>query len=206
MLLPSVFLHSGSIQPHITTEGPSQETDRAEKLLQWIQQQDDELKARYGEDIEIEPSPILLAKMAEVFGGSGLVLASPGYKLNQRSSTFVSSASVPSSSRRRLCRRLSSKPAAATAESPTPAAAAAEPSTPAAAAAAEPSSSVTASAEQPMLVVSQDELSSKLPCPPDQMMEATRRVRILAGLLSSLLDSNGSPWRILDVLNQLRMY
>ncbi|MED6295076.1 hypothetical protein CHARACLAT_027676 [Characodon lateralis] len=42
-------------------EGPSQETDRAEKLKQWIHQQDEEIKARYREEIEIEPSPILLA-------------------------------------------------------------------------------------------------------------------------------------------------
>ncbi|KAK5605364.1 hypothetical protein CRENBAI_025563 [Crenichthys baileyi] len=127
MLLPSIFLHSGSFPQPIMTERPSQETDRAGKLKQWIHQQDEEIKARYGEDIEIEPSPILLAEMEEVFGGSRLVLAPPGYNPSQRSSTFVSSAPVPCSSRRRRRHRLPS----------------------AAAAAAEPSATVTASAEQP---------------------------------------------------------
>ncbi|MEQ2300359.1 hypothetical protein AMECASPLE_024596 [Ameca splendens] len=39
--------------------------------------------------------------MEEVFGDSGLVLASPGNKPNQRSSTFVLAAPVPSSCHRR---------------------------------------------------------------------------------------------------------
>ncbi|MED6233459.1 hypothetical protein ATANTOWER_012102, partial [Ataeniobius toweri] len=174
MLLPSVFLHSGSVQPHIMTVGPSHETDRAEKLVQWCQQQDFELKVKYRENIEIEPSPILLVEMEEVFGGSGLVLASPGYKPNQRSSTFVSSALVFSSSRQRRRHRPSSKPAAVTAESSPPAAAAAAEPFPPAVVAVEPSTSATASAEQPMPAVFREELSSyaaKSPCPSDQMME-----------------------------------
>ncbi|MEQ2229752.1 hypothetical protein ILYODFUR_022102 [Ilyodon furcidens] len=118
MLLPSVFLHSGFVPKPILTEGPSQQTDRAENLKQWIHQQGEEIKTRYGEDVEIKPFPILLAEMEEVFGGSGLVLASPGYKPSQRSPSFVSSAPVSSSSRQR--RRLRQPSAAAsTAEQPT---------------------------------------------------------------------------------------
>ncbi|KAK5609707.1 hypothetical protein CRENBAI_026253 [Crenichthys baileyi] len=228
--------------------------------------------------------------MAEVFGGSGLVLASPGYKPNQRSSTFVSSAPVPSSSRRRRCRHrdapvpvpegcaIASPPlpeglvtaslcspaspasflasslqldpvqltpahpverphdasALTSAEGRLPTSAsvstegrlqapdsAAAHSDASASVSAEgrlllpssnqrrclPSKQAAASAKQPMPAVSRDELSAyaaKLLCPPDQIMEATRRGRILAGLLSSLMDSNGSPWRMLDVLNQLK--
>ncbi|MEQ2263752.1 hypothetical protein XENORESO_012211 [Xenotaenia resolanae] len=85
MLLPSVFLHSGFVPKPILIEGPSQQTDRAENLKQWIHQQGEEIKTRYGEDVEIKPFPIVLAEMEEVFGGSGLVLASPGYKPSQRS-------------------------------------------------------------------------------------------------------------------------
>ncbi|MED6255930.1 hypothetical protein ATANTOWER_017057 [Ataeniobius toweri] len=145
MLLPSVFLHSGFVPKPILTEGPSQQTDRAENLKQWIHQQGEEIKTRYGEDVEIEPFPILLAEMEEVFGSSGLVLASPGYKPSQRSPSFVSSAPVSSSSRQR--RRL---------RQPSAAAATAKPSTPAA-----------STAEQPTLAVSTSELSlyaASLPC------------------------------------------
>ncbi|MED6234346.1 hypothetical protein ATANTOWER_027501 [Ataeniobius toweri] len=113
MLLPSIFLHCGSVPQPIMTEGPSQETDRAEKLKQWIHQQDEKIKATYGEDIEIEPSPILLAEMEEVLGGSRLVLAPPGYKPNQLSSTFVSSAPVPFSSCRQHRHHLPSAAAVA---------------------------------------------------------------------------------------------
>ncbi|MEQ2270999.1 hypothetical protein XENORESO_019493, partial [Xenotaenia resolanae] len=113
MLLPSIFLHCGSVPHPIMTEGPSQETDRAEKLKQWIHQQDEKIKARYREDIEIEPSPILLAEMEEVLGGSRLVLAPPGYKPKQWSSTFVSSAPVPFSSCRQHRRHLPSAAASA---------------------------------------------------------------------------------------------
>ncbi|MEQ2228720.1 hypothetical protein ILYODFUR_011756 [Ilyodon furcidens] len=86
--------------------------------------------------------------MEEVFGGSRLVLAPPGYKPSQRSPTFVSSAPVSSSSRR-WCR----------CRQPSAAAAATEPSTPPVAT-AERFVPVTASAEQPTLAVSTNELSS----------------------------------------------
>ncbi|KAK5619564.1 hypothetical protein CRENBAI_013050 [Crenichthys baileyi] len=77
------------------TVGPSQETDRAGKLVQWCQQQDSELKARYGEEIEIEPSPILLAEMA-VFFLSPMTSSAP---VSQTSSSDCRVISASSSSR-----------------------------------------------------------------------------------------------------------
>ncbi|MEQ2316232.1 hypothetical protein AMECASPLE_030533, partial [Ameca splendens] len=105
----------------------------ASMLLQRIQQQEKDARALYGEDIETLPSPLLLEEMQEVFGGSRLVLAPPGYELDRNHSTRPMPSSVASSSHRKHRRHLSSTSAAATAQLSTSAAASAEPSTSAAA-------------------------------------------------------------------------
>ncbi|KAK5602936.1 hypothetical protein CRENBAI_019547 [Crenichthys baileyi] len=78
----------------------------------WIQHQED-ARAFYGEEIEILPSPLLLEEIEEVFGGSCLVLVSPGYEPGQNRTTSTPPTPMSSSSRRR---HLLSTPAAAAAQ------------------------------------------------------------------------------------------
>ncbi|KAK5623117.1 hypothetical protein CRENBAI_019565 [Crenichthys baileyi] len=73
------------------------QADKALKLLHWTQQQGGEIRARYGEDIEIQPSALLLEEMEETFRGSRLVLAPLGYgpRQNYSSSHSPFPTSVP---------------------------------------------------------------------------------------------------------------
>ncbi|MED6247408.1 hypothetical protein ATANTOWER_032472 [Ataeniobius toweri] len=127
MLLPSSRLHFGPPANPFMTEGTSQQdqTDKAQELKKWVQQQEAELRKMHGEEVEILPSPLLLQEMEEA-GISLLTPESPvlipGRMRSSPPSTF--SASSTSSRRRRHHHGLSSS-ATATAvspESPTPAA------------------------------------------------------------------------------------
>ncbi|KAK5617072.1 hypothetical protein CRENBAI_016556 [Crenichthys baileyi] len=79
------------------------QADRATDLLRWIQQQEEELREMYGEEVEILPSPLLLQEMEEVFGGSQLAQASQCMGPGPNRTSASPSARV--SSRRRCCCR-----------------------------------------------------------------------------------------------------
>ncbi|KAK5598500.1 hypothetical protein CRENBAI_009494 [Crenichthys baileyi] len=65
MRLPSSCLHFGPILNPIMTVGTSQkdQADRAKELKKWFKQQEETLRALYGEGVEILPSPLLLEEM-----------------------------------------------------------------------------------------------------------------------------------------------
>ncbi|MEQ2282351.1 hypothetical protein AMECASPLE_039683 [Ameca splendens] len=69
MLLPSSCLHFGPLQNPTVTEGThhKDQADRVTELKGWIEQQDETLRALYGEEVEILPSPLLLEEMEECF-------------------------------------------------------------------------------------------------------------------------------------------
>ncbi|KAK5617376.1 hypothetical protein CRENBAI_006914 [Crenichthys baileyi] len=103
-------LHSGpATKPTTLTVGTNHnqnQADMAANLLGWIQQQEEDARALYGEDIETLPSPLLLEETEEVFGGSRLVLAPPGYKPGRNRSTHPMPCPVASSSHSRRRRHL----------------------------------------------------------------------------------------------------
>ncbi|MEQ2281978.1 hypothetical protein AMECASPLE_035846, partial [Ameca splendens] len=69
MLRPSSCLRFGPPQNPIVTAGTSQtdQAQRVKELKKWVQQQDETLRALYGEEVEILPSPLLLEEMEECF-------------------------------------------------------------------------------------------------------------------------------------------
>ncbi|MEQ2310645.1 hypothetical protein AMECASPLE_011214 [Ameca splendens] len=75
-------LHFGPAKSsHRMTEGTSQmdRADRAKRLIQWIQQQEEDARALHREDMETQPFSLLLEEMERTFGESRLVLVSLGY-------------------------------------------------------------------------------------------------------------------------------
>ncbi|MEQ2317055.1 hypothetical protein AMECASPLE_038838 [Ameca splendens] len=115
MILLSSCLHFGPIQNHTVTEGTSHEdqADRAKELKIRSKQQEETLRALYGEGVEILPSPLLLEEM-ECFGVSDRAAMDIAPNRNRTSPTC-------SSSRRRHPRRKRSTPAAANPAEPKPA-------------------------------------------------------------------------------------
>ncbi|MED6240860.1 hypothetical protein ATANTOWER_029647 [Ataeniobius toweri] len=69
MRFPSSCLRFGLTQNLTVTEGThhKDQADRATELKGWIEQQDETLRALYGEEVEILPSPLLLEEMEECF-------------------------------------------------------------------------------------------------------------------------------------------
>ncbi|KAK5599768.1 hypothetical protein CRENBAI_015901 [Crenichthys baileyi] len=69
MLLPSSCLRFGPPQNLTLTAGTSQtdQAQRVKELKKWVRQQDETLRALYGEEVEICSSPLLLEEMEECF-------------------------------------------------------------------------------------------------------------------------------------------
>ncbi|KAK5609164.1 hypothetical protein CRENBAI_015218 [Crenichthys baileyi] len=114
---PSSCLHFGPTQNHIVTEGTSQnyQADKAQELQKWMQQQEEELRKMYGEEVEILPSPMLLQEMEE----ARLSLptpVSPGFIPGPRRSGLPPSVSATSTHRRPPRRKRSTSAAAAAPE------------------------------------------------------------------------------------------
>ncbi|MED6243119.1 hypothetical protein ATANTOWER_015260 [Ataeniobius toweri] len=145
MLLPSSCVCFGPPQNLNVTAGTSQtdQAQNAEELKRWVQQQQEEtLRALYGEEVELAPSPLLLEELEECFGGTDWAAMDfvPG---RSRSSPARSSAK-----RRRPHRKRSTPAAAAPADLVTSSAASPELATPTAAP-AESSPPPPAAAESP---------------------------------------------------------
>ncbi|MEQ2243656.1 hypothetical protein ILYODFUR_009071, partial [Ilyodon furcidens] len=138
MRFPSSGLHFGPTQNQTLKEGTSHkdQADRAKELKQWVKQQEETLRALYGEEVENSPSSLLLEEMEECFGETDWAAMDYVPDRNRTSPAC-------SSSRRRHRRR--------------------KRSTPAAAAPAEPKLPTAASPEQPTPAVAHAELS---PLPP----------------------------------------
>ncbi|KAK5606143.1 hypothetical protein CRENBAI_026298 [Crenichthys baileyi] len=126
MLLPSSCLRFSPPQNHTMTAGTSQtdQAQHAKELKKWVQQQDEMLRALYGEEVEILPSPLLLEEMEECFCETdwAAVTLEPG----RNCSSSVCASSKP----RRSHRKRSTPAAAAPAELGTPTAAPVEPPSP----------------------------------------------------------------------------
>ncbi|MED6237559.1 hypothetical protein ATANTOWER_027789, partial [Ataeniobius toweri] len=119
MLLPSSCLRFGPPQNPILTAGTSQtdQADRAKQLKGWIKQQDETLRALYGEEVEICSSPLLLEEMEECFRETDWAAMTYEPGRNRSSPAHASS------NRRRSRRKHSTPAAAAPAELVTPTAA-----------------------------------------------------------------------------------
>ncbi|KAK5620088.1 hypothetical protein CRENBAI_002263 [Crenichthys baileyi] len=109
---PHHDLHFGpATKPTTLTVGTSHNQDRAYiDLLGWIRQQEEDTRTLYAEDIETLPSALLLEEIEEVFGGSRLVLAPPGYEPGQNRTTPTPPTPASSSPRRRRRRQLLQRP------------------------------------------------------------------------------------------------
>ncbi|MED6236533.1 hypothetical protein ATANTOWER_010601 [Ataeniobius toweri] len=150
MLLPSSCLRFGPPQTQTVTLRTSQENqaDKANELKKWVRQQEEDLRKRYGEVVELLPSPLLLQVMEEA-GVRQLMPVFPVFIPGRIRSSLPPTASVTSSSRRHRHRRKPFSSPTATAASPEPfmlAAVSAKLSTPTAAL-PEPSKSPTDSGE-----------------------------------------------------------
>ncbi|KAK5610921.1 hypothetical protein CRENBAI_024531 [Crenichthys baileyi] len=95
MLLPRSCLRFGPPQNQTMTAGTSQ-TDQAQtvkELKKWVQQQEETLRALYGEEVELTPSPLLLEEMEECFGETDW--AAVGFLPKQSRSSPVRTSSKP---------------------------------------------------------------------------------------------------------------
>ncbi|MEQ2245841.1 hypothetical protein ILYODFUR_032036 [Ilyodon furcidens] len=120
MLLPSPYLHFDPLQPQTLTEGTSQykdQVDKAKELKKWVRQQEEALRKRHGEEVEILPSPMLLQEMEEAEGRQSTSI-SPHFIPGRICSSLPPTASATSTRRRRHCRKPSSPPAASEPSSP----------------------------------------------------------------------------------------
>ncbi|KAK5602585.1 hypothetical protein CRENBAI_007421 [Crenichthys baileyi] len=95
MLLPRSCLRFGPPQNQTVTAGTSQ-TEQAQtvkELKKWVQQQEETLRALYGEEVELTPSPLLLEEMEECFGETDW--AAVGFLPKQSRSSPVRASSKP---------------------------------------------------------------------------------------------------------------
>ncbi|MEQ2166656.1 hypothetical protein GOODEAATRI_030526 [Goodea atripinnis] len=132
MRLPGSCLRFDPIRTQNLTVGTSQKEDQADKqeeLKKWVRQQEEDLRERYGEEVEIVPSPMLLQEMEEAEGRQPTPVSPVSIPGRIRSSLPPTVSATPASSRRRRHRH---KPSS----SPTVTAAAPESFTPAATSAA----------------------------------------------------------------------
>ncbi|KAK5612120.1 hypothetical protein CRENBAI_026154 [Crenichthys baileyi] len=120
MLLPSSCLRFGQPKLQNATVGTSQpdQEDRNKELQEWVRQQEEEFRRRYGDEVEIVPSPMLLLEMEEAEGRRSTPV-SPDFIPGQiRSSSPPTVSATSASSRRRHHRRKPSSSPSATAVSP----------------------------------------------------------------------------------------
>ncbi|MED6261162.1 hypothetical protein ATANTOWER_001660 [Ataeniobius toweri] len=205
MLLPSACLHFGPLQPQTVTAGTSHyldQADKAEKLSQWVQQQEKILRTMYGEEVEIFLSPLMMEEIEEF--SDEFEWAFSGYKLGRNHSTPAPPPQAIPSSRRRRPHRKRSTPAAAPTDACT--AAANEPSSPAAAP-ADQSTTVAATAEPPTPSTEINQIFVPVTYSPyslEFMARVLRRGKVLMDLAIHFLSSHGSPEQTLEALSQLR--
>ncbi|KAK5622840.1 hypothetical protein CRENBAI_024146 [Crenichthys baileyi] len=102
MLLPSSCLCFGRSKPQNATAGTSQQdqADKNKELQKWVQQQEEELRRRNGEEVEIAPSLLLLQEMEEAEGRRSMPV-SPDFMPGPICSSFPSTDSATSASSQR---------------------------------------------------------------------------------------------------------
>ncbi|MEQ2185034.1 hypothetical protein GOODEAATRI_014087 [Goodea atripinnis] len=113
MLLPSSCLCFGPLQTQTVTLRTSQENqaDKANELKKWVHQQEEDLRKRYGEVVELLPSPLLLQVMEEA-GVRQPMPVFPVFIPGRIRSSLPPTASVTSSRRHRHRRKPFSSPTA----------------------------------------------------------------------------------------------